>query len=58
MDNRRVITPEEMDLMSPDERASAVRNGELHSLEDLPRELRHQVIARAAAFEERFRLTS
>ena len=57
MDNRRVITPEEMDLMSPEERASAVRNGELRSLEDLPEELRHQVIARAAAIEERLRLT-
>ena len=43
--------------MSPEERASAVRNGELRSLEDLPEELRHQVIARAAAIEERLRLT-
>lgn len=58
MVERRVITPEEMDLMSPDERDSAVRSGELRSLDDLPVELRKRVIARAAEIEERLRLTS
>jgi hypothetical protein len=47
-----------MDLMSPEARDSAVRAGELRSLNDLPVELRNRVIARAAEIEERLRLTS
>jgi hypothetical protein len=58
MVERRVITPEEMDLMSPEERDFAVRTGELRSLNELPVELRNRVIARAAEIEEQLRLTS
>jgi hypothetical protein len=57
MVERSVITPEEMDLMSPEERDAVVRSGELRSLSDLPVELRNRVIARAAEIEERLRLT-
>ncbi len=53
-----MITAEEMDLMSPEERDSAVRSGELHSLDELPDELRSRVIGRAATIEARLRLSS
>ncbi len=58
MAERLVITPEEMEVMSPEERDRAVRNGELHSLDDLPDDLRKRVIGRAAAIEDRLRLTT
>ncbi len=58
MAERHVITAEEMDLMSPEERDSAVRGGELHSLDELPDELRNRVIGRAATIESRLRLSS
>jgi hypothetical protein len=58
MAERHVITAEEMDLMSPEERDSAIRGGELHSLDELPDELRSRVIGRAATIEARLRLSS
>ena len=53
MQERRVITPDEMDRMSPSERAEAVQAGELHSLDDLPEPFRRRVVDRAAAIEAR-----
>ncbi len=53
MGPERVITAGEMDAMSPDERATAVRAGEISSLEGLPDTLRQRALARAAELEER-----
>ncbi len=53
MPERHVITPHEMDRMSPSERAEAVLAGELHSLDELPEAFRRRVVERAAAIEAR-----
>ena len=53
MPERHIVTPYEMDRMSPTERAEAVKAGELHSLDDLPEEFRRRIVERAAAIEAR-----
>ncbi|MEO1061348.1 MAG: hypothetical protein AAFZ07_08005 [Actinomycetota bacterium] len=43
MAERRVVTAAEMELMSPDERAEVVADGELGSLDDLDPTFRERV---------------
>jgi hypothetical protein len=57
MVERRVITAEEMDLMSPQDRDLAVRQGELRTLTDLPLDLQQRVVARALKIENQLRPT-
>jgi hypothetical protein len=55
MPERRVITPDEMDQMTPDERAVAVRAGTVLSLDELPEEFRQRVVDRAQMLSQRIR---
>jgi hypothetical protein len=50
-----VITPDEMDQMTPDERAAAVRAGTVLSLDELPEEFRQRVVDRAHILSQRIR---
>jgi hypothetical protein len=53
MPERRVITPYEMDQMTPEERAAAVRAGTVLSLDELPEEFRQRVVDRAQMLSQR-----
>lgn len=57
MDNRRVITPAEMDHMTPNERAAIVDAGVLHSIDDLPEPFRSRVLAKAVQLEQELQRT-
>ncbi len=52
---RPVITADEMDRMSPEERAAAVRAGTILSLDELPENFRNRIIERARVLNEQFR---
>jgi hypothetical protein len=55
MTDRRVITPDEMDRMTADERAAAVGAGTVLSLDELPGEFRQRVVDRAEMLSQRIR---
>ena len=51
MERQRVITAEEMDRMTPNERAEAVRAGIVRDLSGLPPAFRQRIEERAAFLE-------
>ena len=52
-----VITPAEMDHMTPNERAAIVDAGVLHSIDDLPEPFRSRVLAKAVQLEQELQRT-
>ena len=48
----RVVSVAEMEMMSPDERADAVRSRVVTDLDELPETFRNSVLLRANALEE------
>jgi len=56
MEQRRVWTAAEMELMSPDERARLVREGMRESLDDLDPEFRARVEAKGRRIAEQYGL--
>ena len=53
--DRPIITAEEMDRMTPGERAALVEAGTILSLDDLPKEFRHRLEVRANELNEQLR---
>jgi hypothetical protein len=49
----RVLTVEEMERMTPSERAAAIDAGTMHSLDELPPAFREAVIKRATEIHQR-----
>lgn len=56
MKKKRVVTAAEMELMTPDERAQIVREGELNSLDDLEPAFRERVEAKSRRIVENYGL--
>lgn len=53
MGSKQLITAEEMDSMTPDQRAAAVDAGWIGDIDELPEPFRARVMAKAKAIEER-----
>ena len=56
MSNRKIWTAAEMELMTPNERAQVVRDGQLDSLESLDPDFRAQVEAKGRKIAEEYGL--
>ncbi len=53
MSEMQIITVQEMDRMTPDERAAAVRKGTILNREELPEEFRQRIEERAILAAQR-----
>jgi len=56
MSNRKIWTAAEMELMTPNERARVVRDGQLDSLESLDPDFRARVEAKSRKIAEEYGL--
>jgi len=56
MSNRKIWTAAEMELMTPNERAQVVRDGQLDSLESLDPDFRARVEAKSRKIAEEYGL--